>query len=220
MNKFFVSLGLSLVLSMVGISQGGATMALSNVASQSNQAFLASQTTSGYVLKVQGLGKAIRKLNPGKLPSFKGVPSRPKVALPPRGLQPPKGLSNAPSVRAAPPSSALKAPSRAAALPPSTATRLPPANGLRNAPGGGFQRGTVPTGPRRFDGDTVGIGSKSVRKANTADNVPASVAKPGAWKQKAITGGIGVFLVLQFAPDIIISQIDFSTEEENAAAGN
>ncbi|MEP4804233.1 MAG: hypothetical protein ABJZ69_07470, partial [Hyphomicrobiales bacterium] len=160
--------------------------------------------------------KTLGKLSPGKLPGLKGLPSRPKTALPPRGLQPPKGLTNAPAVRPAPPSTALGAPKGASALPPSSVGKLPPATGLRNAPAGGFQKANIPTGPRRFNGDTAGIGSRSVRKADVA----APAAKPGAWKQKAIAGGIGVFLVMQFAPDIIISQIDFSTDEEKAAAGN
>lgn len=219
MNKLLVSSILSIVLAVAALTQGNATAMVSQIASPTMSILQTGGGSNGHVQQVKSLLKGLKKLGPGKLPGFKGLPARPKAALPPRGLQPPKGLANAPSVRPTPPSTVLRAPKGASALPPSSAGKLPPATGLRNASGGGFQRANIPTGPRRFDGNTVGIGSRSVRKADVAD-VLAPATKPGAWKQKAIAGGIGVFLVMQFAPDIIISQIDFSTDEEKAAAGN
>lgn len=220
MNRFLVAAVTGSVLLVGYVLPANAIVGISHISSQANQEFLGGDKFSNNVHQVAGFGKAARKLNPGRLPGFKGLPSRPKVSPPPRGLQPPKGLSNAPAVRAAPPSSVPRPPRAASALPPSTAGKLPPATGLRNAPGGGFRQATVPTTPRRFNGDTVGIGNRSVRKANPAGNVADPAAKPSSWKAKALTGGIGVFIVLQFAPDIIVSQIDFSTDEENAAAGN
>ncbi|MFK8035222.1 MAG: hypothetical protein AB8B94_13865 [Hyphomicrobiales bacterium] len=221
MNRLFWAAVTGLVLLVGYVLPANAVVAISYFSSQANQEFLGMNSFSKNVHPVAGIGKAIGKLNPGRVPGFKGLPSRPKVSPPPRGLQPPRGLSNAPTVRAAPPSAAPRPPRAASALPPSTVGKLPPATGLRNAPGGGgFRQATVPTTPRRFDGNTVGIGNRSIRKANPTDNVVDSAAKPSSWKAKAITGGIGVFILLQFAPDIIVSQIDFSTDEETAAAGN
>lgn len=205
MTRYLASAIVSLAVVLAYSSQANAAVAKPNFVSQINQAWFGDTELDGNIYKVAGIGKTLRKLVPGKLPGFKGLPSRPKTApLPPARIKSPNGIP--------------KAPSPASALPPTAAGNLPPANGLRN--GGRFQRANVPTTPRRFDGNTVGIGNRSVRKANPTDNIADAAAKPSSWKAKAITGGIGVFILFQFAPDIIVSQIDFSTDEETAAAGN
>lgn len=213
---FLKVLGFMLIFGYGPVAE--ANFASARVSSQANMLKLNSVASPKDLHKIAGLGKVIRKGLPGSVPGgLKALPSRPKAGLPPRGLQRPKGLSNAPAVRAGPPAAPVRAPRAANALPPRSAGKLPPATGVSRGANQGFVRANVPSGPRRFDGDTVGIGNRAVRKATAADNIPTAAAKPSAWKKKALLGGIGVFIVLQFAPDLVISQIDFSTDEEKAA---
>ncbi len=173
---------------------------------QFSKGFMAGSTmaeTGAKIHKVANLGRSLDGLNFKYKPKFNKKLS-PKFK--------PKAPGSRPRATSKP-----KSPSAPSAWKPAKPSGpkigLPRANGLKKAGApAGFKKGVLPTGPRNLGKDAITIGSKSVRKAKRF-----RLRRPNiSVKQAALFTGIAAFVALQFVPNIVISQIDFNDEDENA----